>query len=205
MSSCVVAFGLFGPWEVGGVGYILMPLDQSGKDQMSLVVAVSRMLVAQFFFLCLHSLLKKFRLLLMLVWMLGLNSPVVFWYSWCRLLALATCFTASFSSWSHHGFALVEGLLSFAVAEIALWMDCVRIWAYSSNCSSEGSSFECSRLSGAFTLSISVSKALDHSFGSVWAMLYLIPSMFSISCLPLSMVNLIVLWSESWEIEGSIA
>ena len=31
------------------------------------------------------------------------------------------------------------------------------------------------------------------------------PSMFSISCLPLSMVNLIMLWSKSCDIEGSIA
>lgn len=45
----------------------------------------------------------------------------------------------------------------------------------------------------------------DQSPGSTLLVLNLVPRRFSISCLPWLMVNLIALWSESCDIEGSIA
>jgi hypothetical protein len=45
-----MAFGLLGPLEMGGVGYLRAPLDHFLKAQMSLVSASSKVFCSQFLF-----------------------------------------------------------------------------------------------------------------------------------------------------------
>ena len=100
---------------------------------MSLLVASSRVFMAQFFFLNLQSFLKKLRLWMMMACSGLLHSPVVFCISCWVVLVSDTLPAASLRSWSHHSLALVEGLLSLPVVAIAFCIALDRILAYLSS------------------------------------------------------------------------
>ena len=182
-----------------------MPFDQLGNDQMSLEEADSRVLLAHSFFLNLHSRLKKFLFRVILVCRGALCSPVSCWNDCCASLALATFFAAEASSGSHQGLALSDGERSLAALAIAFWIVIERVVAYSSNWSSVGESLVKKVLSELETSLSSSSKHLIQSPGATLFIEYFIPSVLLISLRPWLIVNFIPLWSELWEMAGSIA
>ena len=129
---------------------------------------------------------------------------MVFCISCWIILASATLFAALLRSWSHQGLALEEGRLSFAERAIASCIALDKVSVYSSSWAIDGSALLWREVRRGSVLFNSWLKCRDHSEGSTLLMLYLMPSILSISCLLLSMVNLIALWSESWASEGSM-
>ena len=106
------------------------------------------------------------------------------------ILASATLFAVLLRSWSHQGLALEEGRLSFAERAIASCIALDKVSVYSSSWAVDGSVLSWREVRRGLVLFNSRSKCRDHLEGSTLLMLYLMPSMLLISCLPLSMVNL---------------
>jgi hypothetical protein len=119
LSSAYMAFGLFGPLEMGGVGYLRAPLDHFLKAYMSLVSASSSVFYNHFLFSVLILFLRFLIALLLVLFVfevieLVLCSSCLALVFQSRVLLTAHCISAF-----HHGLAFSEGCAIFAVFCVA--------------------------------------------------------------------------------------